>query len=464
VSYLVSDILEKATGQEPPFKPDLQQHVESLLGGSGLGYSQLNELLLASGYDRVSLAFFRYLLGVPDAAVDGANAPTAFTSLEHLSQAIDRFRIWAVLVFGNVKYAFKYLSKLDADALAVELETTHPIDVTGYTSRHDPLVRIEQIAGAETYYLGYIVHRRLTERLEANPLDETVKIELAKRNEIVSKGKRNHEAYLTSDHMDVYVATSMRERHEYQAVSETIKAVFSEKRLEEMKIRWFDPTQAYCEDRIDKGLVEALMLRRAKCTLYLAQEADTLGKDSELASTLAQGKPVVAYVPKVEEHDQIQFAESLLKMVGGDGADERIDVILAQLRIYKPDAAWTDQTVQEWIRQPQTADVATVKQKLAESIRKHYDARATTLKDSHPLGLQVNLETGVANGVLVARTIEECSELIYRILTASLQFRLDSEKGSLVLRETVTGSVFRVVTGDKFLTNSFWNFYLTDIA
>jgi hypothetical protein len=43
------------------------------------------------------------------------------------------------------------------------------------------------------------------------------------------------------------------------------------------------------------------MLRRASCTIYLAQESDTLGKDSELASTLAQGKPVVAYIPDVTE-------------------------------------------------------------------------------------------------------------------------------------------------------------------
>ena len=46
-----------------------------------------------------------------------------------------------------------------------------------------------------------------------------------------------------------------------------------------------------------EGLAEALMLRRAACTIYFAQENDTLGKDSELASTLAQGKPVIAFVP-----------------------------------------------------------------------------------------------------------------------------------------------------------------------
>ena len=42
------------------------------------------------------------------------------------------------------------------------------------------------------------------------------------------------------------------------------------------------------------------MLKRACCTVYSVQDTDTLGKDSELASTLAQGKPVIAYVPDMD--------------------------------------------------------------------------------------------------------------------------------------------------------------------
>src|ERR1022692_1131906 len=53
--------------------------------------------------------------------------------------------------------------------------------------------------------------------------------------------------------------------------------------------------------QINKGLVEALMLKRARCTVYMVQESDTMGKDSELASTLAQGKPVIAYVPQITD-------------------------------------------------------------------------------------------------------------------------------------------------------------------
>jgi len=459
----VSTILARLTGQEAPTPAKDELQAQALLEGSGLGYSQLNELLLASGYDRVSPGFFRYLLaGGREESTEAAH--TAFKSVDSFSKAVEQFRIWAVLSYGNVKYAFKYLSKLDDNSINLELESTAPIDEEVYSSRHEPLIPIEQIAGTDTYYLGYIIARELNDRLAENPEDEVVREELKKRDEIVAKGKRNHEAYLTSDHMDVYVATSMRERHEYQVVADTVAKVFADPRLRNLKIRWFDPTQAYCEDRIDKGLVEALMLRRAQCTLYLAQEADTLGKDSELASTLAQGKPVIAYVPRVPPDKETEFADELLRMVGDSEAPGNLKAILGQLRVYAPEAAWNDPEVQEWIRCPAQADTGAAKAKLARAIRKHYEKRATTLKDSHPLGLQVNLETGVANGVLVARTLEECAELVFRVLTATLEFALESQAGSLVLRERVTGSIFRVVTGDKLLTNSFWNFYLLNVA
>ena len=69
--------------------------------------------------------------------------------------------------------------------------------------------------------------------------------------------------------------------------------------VDNLKLRYFDPTQSHLDFRIDKGLIEGLMLKRAACTVYMVQETDTFGKDSELASTLAQGKPVIAFIPHI---------------------------------------------------------------------------------------------------------------------------------------------------------------------
>lgn len=86
--------------------------------------------------------------------------------------------------------------------------------------------------------------------------------------------------------------------------------------------------------------------------------------------------------------------------------------------------------------------------------------RANTLRETHPLGVQVNLATGVANGVLVVRTVDACAALVRRIMTATLDFTVSEENGATVLRERISGCVFRIATGDVMLTNAFWNFYL----
>src|SRR5262249_35321176 len=162
------------TGQEPPFTADIEKAVAELMDKSGLGHSQLNELLLALGYDRVSKAFFDYLT---ESSSKGGEKPVAFKSLASLRVAVDTFRRWAILRWGNIKYAFKYLSKLGANALAAELEYLEENDPKDYKARHDPLVEIDQIPGAETYYLGYLVLRRIKDQLAKDPNDAAAKAE-----------------------------------------------------------------------------------------------------------------------------------------------------------------------------------------------------------------------------------------------------------------------------------------------
>ncbi len=88
-----------------------------------------------------------------------------------------------------------------------------------------------------------------------------------------------------------------------------------------------------------------------------------------------------------------------------------------------------------------------------------YDRRAKTLKVAHPLGIQVNLATGVANGVLVVRTIPQCADVLRRVVTNSLEFELRESPSMWYLEEKISGCVYRVVSKDRKLTNCFWNFY-----
>jgi hypothetical protein len=446
-------LIERLVGQRAVLDgpiPELAVHV-LVSGSSGLGYSQLNELLLLLGFDRVSDSFFQYLVDGTTDYRDGAS----FGSFNELKAAIDRFRQLGLLLYGNIKYAFKALSR-DPDRLAEQLARFRAIPVERFAARHDPIRPVRSISPERTYYLGYVVEGALRERLK-NPDDVAAVSEEQLRQAVVQTGKANHEAYLAGDHLDVYVATSMRQRHEYLAVNRLSSAIFGHADLKDLKLRWFDPTQAYCKDRIDKGLAEALMLRRAKCTIYLAQETDTLGKDSELASTLAQGKSVIAFVPAVEAGYAKQLVEEL-KQAYPDR--HPVDLMLEQLQIFDPTAAWTDASVRRWLDDRAAALEADVEARLQSAIQKHYDSRYKLLRETHPLGIQVNLASGVANGVLVVRTVDACAKLVRCIVTRTLQFYVNEEDSALVLRERISDCVFRIATKDLMLTNAFWNFYL----
>jgi hypothetical protein len=320
------------------------------------------------------------------------------------------------------------------------------------------------IPPTEAYYLGYIVEdtlRRKVKEGSANPKD----VEQLKSIDKYKKlAMQNHDTYLTYDHMDVYIATSMRQKHEFVVVREFIAKLFSSKEVSDLNLRWFDPTLAYCFDRIDKGLVEALMVKRALCTIYHVQEADTFGKDSELAATLAQGKPVIAYIPQLKNAEEfIEQARLAAKTIYPEYSYKDL-ILKIFLPIYYPSGAWENEKIRGWLNNTGTYDENEASHFLFEKAQQMYDDRAKKLKETHPLGLQVNLDTGVANGVLVVRTVTDCARLLRSIVLNEMEFELreQEKEGKIMqlLEERISGCIYRAVTGDELLTNTFWNYYL----
>jgi hypothetical protein len=449
-------LIEKLTGQTVPraFGHYIDKvEGRDLFSNDGVGHSQLNELLLTLGFDRVTPDFFAYLF----------DREPKILSYEQLEVGIAKFRKHAMLLYGNVKFGFKTLSALDVVGLDKTLRPLMPIDREHFLCRARPLQDITPIEGQDAYYLGYIVDRELAERLRVDPTNPALLAQQDKVQKTRQIARANHDTYLTYDHMDVYIATSMRERHEFVLVRGFTTNLFGHPLIQPLRLRWFDPTQAFCTDRIDKGLVEGLMVKRAKCTIYLVQETDTLGKDSELAATLAQGKPVIAYVPQLENREGFK-----------EEARARADafypgmpfgrVVLDFLRRYYPQGAWENPTVRDWAADPSRLNIEQALDLVFEKAQAMYEGRAKTLKESHPLGLQVNLATGVANGVLVVRKVDQCARLLERVVLNAMEFDIEEQAGdrgpAYLLKERISGCVYRAVTGDDVLTNSFWNFYL----
>ena len=152
-------------------------------------------------------------------------------------------------------------------------------------------------------------------------------------------------------------------------------------------------------------------------------KSDTLGKDSELASTLAQGKPVIAFVQKPAPN----AAEKLISSLGEDVASQKRS-ILSQLKVYRPSSAWEDAEVQNWLRDPDKMPYKSGVRKLQAAMAEHFKNRDGLLRDTHPLGIQMNLQTGVANGVLVVNTVDQCARLVRCLLLRQMAFEIDTQQ------------------------------------
>jgi hypothetical protein len=112
----------------------------------------------------------------------------------------------------------------------------------------------------------------------------------------------NTKTYLSvCNELDVYVATSMRSRDDFRQMATNCKTIFEDPRLRPLYLRYFDPTLSAAECHEDKGLIECLMVNRARCIVYFAQEKESWGKDCEAAMGLTFGKPVIIYCPPTDD-------------------------------------------------------------------------------------------------------------------------------------------------------------------
>lgn len=484
---------------------------------------KLNQALVLSGRPAMGEGFYDSFF------------PRSATNAELLA-GISQFRAYAMLRFGGFRSAYEGLADLSPSEirdLLAEYDREPGALRSDFASRThgQDLIDEDEIELGHRWYLGYISDRHLlrdfsveealrwrvtgtpqpsspsTERYrsdakaaakyraEVKRFHDSAKsaavsrwrakldakrLELeqtdAARSKAVAIGKLNSAAYLAASHIDVYVATSMRESWEFEAMGRVVKEIFGSSAIAPLKLTKFDPTLSYYESRYDKGLVEGLMLYRAKATIYMVQETDTLGKDSELAATLAWGKPVICYVPTYTVKElTTELGRSrlrrtftrLLMLLAENQLDPNSDGAKRGLRLlaeYGP-VFWLDKDEETAFRSKHAADLAKVSEAVAAAEINSLAQRARTLAETHPLGLQLRQASGVACGVLLARTPARCAELLLQLLTNTLTLRIEEREDATTLVECAdpnSEATYRAVTTDPVLTNAFWTHYKTD--
>jgi hypothetical protein len=298
------------------------------------------------------------------------------------------------------------------------------------------------------------------------------------------RGEQNSRAYMAMHDLDVYVATSMREPLQFTSNWAFVQRLFHEGELADWGIRYFDPTQSYLSDRIQKGLLECLMIKRARVTVYNAQEEDTFGKDAEAGVTLAQRKPVIIYVARLFERDLHAIYNAIDRGVHLDlepFVDELIDQKLiapAERDSLLVPSSTKRNAIAAVINSHATSVLRTLGKELIamELIREGYDAsrhgdepldfavkqilklesRAATFRDSHPLSLQTSPIDGVARGVIVTRAVAETAKVLKCIFLGNLSYEIHDAELNWLLVDGITRSPVRVVTKDPLLTTAFW--------
>jgi hypothetical protein len=417
---------------------------------------QLNQLLVLGREAPISDGFFQYYWTTapvthpyPVESLPGFNksflAKDSIVSLDHLKWGLYRLYVDSLLYYGNVRSGYRALRAKKFEEI-VAIFSARRVN-TELTKARGPSLLLEQIPKDKRYLISEMACKSYGDDPESDSDLKKIILEAFRAHKANGKGKvtigellkgdainhkygdrqtelnfsaievldefvesvedieqkylklsgdfiesrnaalKNTRRYLSmvSD-LDVYVATSMRNRKDFRDMADKTETIFADSRLRDLTLRYFDPTLSAANGHEDKGLIECLMVKCARVLVYCAGEKESYGKDAEAAMALSLGKPVIFLC----DHEQ----------------------------------------------------------------------RSRFYKEVHPLSRLIEFNTGVAVGAMVTDSLQDVSELLYRIFENKMEYELDHpKKGYLRLKDKVTGSIVRLQTNDPLLSETFWNHY-----
>ncbi len=324
-------------------------------------------------------------------------------------------------------------------------------------------------------------------RIMADVKESCITVDEDAMTKAQAQGRQNAETYFAMHDVDIYVATSMRDPLHFTTNHKFVTELFKRGELADWGLRYFDPTQAYLPDRIQKGLTECLMIKRAAVTIYNAQESDTFGKDSEAAVALAQGKPVIIYVARLfgrvgkfrdlykvldssprlprdtlvielKRQKYLSDSETSLLLAPEKTKADSVELVtknvaLQLLKEMESNEIWAELISQGY--EPPSEPGGLV-EFAADRVSK-LERRALTFQEIHPLSLQASPTDGVARGVIVTRSVQDTARVLKGLLVGTLEYEIVEQNANWILMDKVTMSPVRVVTRNATLTTAFWS-------
>jgi len=120
---------------------------------------------------------------------------------------------------------------------------------------------------------------------------------------------------------------------------------------------------------------------------------------------------------------------------------------------------WLNDTINNT---PTTIDISDFRENIVSLFVSNaiiFEKRAKLFREIHPLALQVILSTGVLNGILVVRTVEQCASVLSQLIRNNISVKFSKEDMNYRLIEEITGSTIRVISRHKLLLNAFATHY-----
>lgn len=301
---------------------------------------ELNQLLVLSKAGSMSDGCFQYYWGsVPAHPYDVTKVPffpgsetnmEHVASHDHLKWGLYRLYVDALLYFGNISAAYDALRSRTLSEVT-DLFQQKRFD-TDAIARRGPPLPLQQIAKDDRYLISEMVCKTFgdvsTDKEEARQLlldglkqhagtritfrqllegvsqpstkdqfllsfDDVLDTSLLDAADVNRRfdeqfdkfftarrmATRNTELYLSMvNDLDIYVATSMRNRQNFRDMASICERIFTDSRLEPFHLRYFDPTMSAARGHEDKGLIECLMVKSAKVVIYTKARRRVTGR------------------------------------------------------------------------------------------------------------------------------------------------------------------------------------------